>query len=119
MTLKQLCTRPHRKSVFVLIHAIVLTLFITMAVPAQAAGDRSIKTRVAPSYPEIAKRMRVFGKVKVEATVDPEGKVTAVKTIDGNHLLAMAAEDAVRRWKFEPGNATSTEEVDIDFPRLP
>jgi hypothetical protein len=31
----------------------------------------------------------------------------------------MAAEDAVRRWKFEPGNATSTEEVDIDFPRLP
>jgi TonB family protein len=90
-----------------------------MAVPAQAAGDRSIKTRVAPSYPEIAKRMRVFGKVKVEATVDPEGKVTAVKTIDGNHLLAMAAEDAVRRWKFEPGNATSTEEVDIDFPRLP
>jgi TonB family protein len=97
----------------------VLGLALLLAAPARAADERAVKWRVPPVYPEIAKRMRISGMVKVEVTVDAEGKVTAVKTLDGAHLLAVAAEDAVRKWKFEPGSTSTTEEVSIDFPRLP
>ena len=35
-----------------------------------AAEERAVKSRVAPVYPELAKRMKIMGVVKVEATVD-------------------------------------------------
>jgi TonB family protein len=33
---------------------------------------------VAPVYPEVAKRLRVTGVVKLEVTVNADGKVTGV-----------------------------------------
>ena len=86
-----------------------------MALPAHAGDERAVKTRVAPVYPEIAKRMRVEGEVKLEATVDAGGNVTDVKEISGNHILALAAEDAVRKWKFESGSGESTVIVAVNF----
>ena len=79
------------------------------------AEDRAVKSRVPPVYPELAKRMRISGAVKVEATVDADGKVTDVKTINGNRALATAAEDAVRKWKFAPGAGVSVVELEINF----
>jgi TonB family protein len=49
------------------------------------------------------------------ATVDADGRVTAVKTLSGNHMLSTAAEEAVRRWKFEPGPGTSSVNVSLNF----
>jgi len=86
-----------------------------MALPAHAGDERTVKSRVAPIYPEIAKRMRVEGEVKLEATVDAGGNVTDVKEISGNHILALAAEDAVRKWKFESGSGDSTVIVAVNF----
>jgi TonB family protein len=79
------------------------------------ASDRVVKSKVPPVYPEIAKRMKITGVVKVEATVDADGKVTDVKTLSGSHTLSPAAEEAVRKWKFAPAAATSTEDVDVNF----
>jgi len=110
----QLCAHELRKDSVKLMQASALALVVLLALPAHA-GDRSIKTRVAPNYPEIAKRMKISGVVKVEVTVDAEGKVTAVKTVAGNRMLSTAAEDAVRRWKFSPAASTTTENVDINF----
>ncbi len=61
--------------------------------------------------------MRITGMVKVEATVDAEGKVTAVKTLSGNRTLTTAAEEAVGKWKFAPGDGTSKVDVDLTFNR--
>ena len=80
-----------------------------------AAEERAVKSRVAPVYPEIAKRMKIMGVVKVEATVDADGKVTDAKAINGSHTLSPAAEDAVRKWKFVPGAGTETVNVEIKF----
>jgi TonB family protein len=66
-------------------------------------------------YPELAKRMRITGVVRVEATVDADGKVTAVKALSGSHVLSPAAEEAVSKWKYAPADAASTVEVDINF----
>ena len=47
--------------------------------------------------------MRIFGVVKIEATVDAAGKVTAVRTLGGSAVLSPAAGDAVGKWRFVPG----------------
>jgi TonB family protein len=86
-----------------------------MAIPARAADERGVKSRVAPVYPEIARRMRISGVVTVQATVDPDGKVTDAKAVSGNRALSPAAEDAVRKWRFVPADATSTVTVEITF----
>ncbi len=98
-----------------LIQTAALALVVAMALPASAADNRAVKSRVAPIYPEIAKRMRVAGEVRLEVTVDPEGKVTDVKKISGNTMLSAAAEEAVRKWRFDPGPETSTVEVSLNF----
>jgi len=90
-------------------------LAVAMVLPASAANDRAVKTKVPPVYPELAKRMKITGVVKVEATVDPDGKVTGVKVISGKSAIQNAAEDAVRKWKFVAGDATDTVNVDVNF----
>jgi len=98
-----------------LFQAGALALVLAIAMTARAAEDRAVKSRVAPVYPEIAKRMKITGAVKIEATVDPDGKVTDVKTLSGNRMLSPAAEDAVRKWKFVSAAAQSTVEVEVNF----
>jgi TonB family protein len=95
--------------------AIAIALAFLLVIGGRAAEERAIKSRVAPVYPEIAKRMRIAGVVKLEVTVDPDGKVTDVKALSGNSMLCPAAEDAVRKWKFAPGSATSVVDLDINF----
>jgi len=94
--------------------AAALGLAILLVLPARAE-ERAVKSRVAPVYPEIARRMKMAGAVRIEATVDPEGKVTDVKTLSGNRMLSPAAEDAVRKWRFVPEPAGSTVEVEVNF----
>lgn len=93
----------------------VLALILAMAMPVRAADERAVKSRVAPVYPEIAKRMRIAGAVKLEATVDPQGKVTEVKTLSGNHMLSVAAEEAVKQWRFAPASSESNVNVEVNF----
>jgi TonB family protein len=98
-----------------LLQAATLALLVAMALPSRAADDRAIKSRVAPVYPEIAKRLKIGGEVKLDATVDANGKVTDVKPVSGNRVLSQAAEDAVRQWRFEPGDGSATVTVVVNF----
>lgn len=98
-----------------LLPAAALALMVALALPARAADDRAVKTRVAPVYPEIAKRLRITGEVKLEVIVDAQGKVKDVKPISGNRMLETAAEDAVRQWRFESGTGDATEVVAVNF----
>jgi TonB family protein len=92
----------------------VFVLALALALCARAE-DRAVKSRVAPVYPEIAKRMKIVGVVRLEVTVDPEGKVVDVKPVSGNRSLSEAAEEAVRKWKFVPGPSLATVNVDLNF----
>jgi TonB family protein len=92
-----------------------LVLTLGLALPVRAGDDRAVKSRVAPVYPEIAKRMKISGEVKLEAVVDADGKVKEVRAVSGNHVLGEAAEDAVRKWKFEAGNGDATVVVAVNF----
>lgn len=80
------------------------------------AGDkREIKRRVAPLYPELAKRMGVSGVVKLELTVGPEGHVQEVKVISGHPLLREAAVASAKNWVFVEAPEKTTEDVEVNF----
>ncbi len=53
--------------------------------------------------------------MQIDVTVDPHGKVTDVKTLSGNPVLATAAADAVRKWKYAPSSTSTNETVVINF----
>jgi len=94
----------------------LFAIAIAASLPLHAVNsDRPVKQRVAPTYPELAKRMRICGVVKVAATVAPDGSVSATKTVSGNRMLSDAAEQAVHKWKFASASEESTVEVEINF----
>jgi protein TonB len=53
-------------------------------------------------YPEDAKQARVKGKVVMKAEIDKEGNVEALSVISGDPMLAPAALEAVKQWKYKP-----------------
>lgn len=61
-----------------------------------------------PDYPPLALRMRVQGSVRIEAIIGVDGRVYDVKPLSGNPLLIPAAEEAVRRWVYQPTTLNGT-----------
>jgi TonB family protein len=76
---------------------------------------RKAKTKVAPVYPDIARRMSITGTVKVLVVVARNGALTSTKVVGGHPLLVNAAMDAIKRWKFEPAPEESTGIVEFKF----
>ena len=78
-------------------------------------GKRKIKTRTSPAYPELARRMNVSGKVKIEVIITPDGHVRSTRVIGGHPLLVQACQDAVKEWKFLPAPEETTQIIEFDF----
>jgi TonB family protein len=57
---------------------------------------------VNPVYPADAVQARVQGVVVLECTIDPAGKVVAVRKLRGVPLLTEAAVAAVKQWEYTP-----------------
>jgi protein TonB len=68
----------------------------------EADAERAATSKVIPTYPLVARQLRVAGRVMVEAVVNEGGSVQRVKSLNGNPLLANSAIDAVKKWKFRP-----------------
>ncbi len=57
-----------------------------------------------PRYTEIARKVRVQGRVIVEAIIDETGRVVETKVVKSLPMgLDQAAVDAISQWRFEPG----------------
>jgi TonB family protein len=76
---------------------------------------RKVKSKVLPEYPVIAKQLHLQGKVKIEVTVAADGHVVSTKVMGGNPVLASAAIDAIKKWRFEPAPKETTELIESDF----
>jgi len=61
-----------------------------------------LKTKVNPIYPPDARDQHIQGVVVLGVKIDNEGNVYDVELISGHPLLAEAAIDAVRQWKYRP-----------------
>jgi TonB family protein len=76
---------------------------------------RKVKNRVAPVYPNLARQMSISGVVKIQVTVAPNGSVKTTKLVGGHPLLANAALDALKKWRFEAASEETTGIVEFKF----
>lgn len=78
-------------------------------------SKRKVKSKITPVYPELARRMNVTGKVKIEVVITPDGRVRSTRVIGGHPLLVQACQDAIKEWKFVPAPQETTQIVEFDF----
>jgi len=76
---------------------------------------RRAKTKVQPLYPELARRMNLVGTVKIEVVVAPNGAVKDARVVGGHPVLANAALEAAKKWRFEPAAGESSGIIDFKF----
>jgi protein TonB len=57
---------------------------------------------VQPSYPMLARQMKVQGAVVLQALIGVDGTIQDLKVLNGPAILATAAQEAVRQWRFKP-----------------
>jgi len=68
----------------------------------QGVSQGLVIKRVAPKYPQSALAAHIQGVVEIEATVTREGFVINPKVLSGDRVLAAAAIDAVKQWRYKP-----------------
>lgn len=78
-------------------------------------SKRKVKSKVSPVYPELARRMNVVGKVKIEVVISPDGHVKTTRVVGGHPLLVQACQDAVKEWKFAAASEETTQIVEFEF----
>jgi TonB family protein len=108
-----------RRFAAVLVATVVLVVAVRSSyVQAQAQSEeivRRAKSRVQPVYPDLAKRMNIAGTAKIEVVVAPSGVVKEAHIVGGHPVLASAALDAAKKWRFEPAATESSGVIDFKF----
>jgi periplasmic protein TonB len=64
--------------------------------------EAQLLNRVEPAYPRIAVVSGVQGQVRLHAIIARDGTIQSLNVISGHPLLASAALDAVRQWRYRP-----------------
>jgi TonB family protein len=106
----------HRVSSLIVLLTLSTGLFTAIGTAqAQEHVERKAIDKVAPVYPELAKRMHIAGVVKLEVVIRPNGNVKSTKVVGGNPVLIQSATDAVRKWKFEAASEETVGVVELSF----
>lgn len=85
---------------------------------ASAAEARQALRHADPQYPPLARQMRLYGDITLEISVAPGGEVTEVHVLSGHPILAVAAAEAVKHWRYAPSAEPTQIEVRVSF-KLP
>ena len=94
-----------------------------IAVP-ETVSRALLEHQVAPKYPDQALKMGVDGPVVLAASIDEDGAVHDLKLVSGYLVLAHAAVDAVKQWRYKPyrrnGTSVGIETlITVNFKRPP
>lgn len=97
--------------------SLLLALFGFCLFQASVAQEvtRKVIAKTAPSYPELAKRMHVTGKVRLEIVIATSGAVKSARMVGGNPVFEKNALDAVKQWKFEPAQTETKTVLVLEF----
>lgn len=58
--------------------------------------------QVKPAYPPLARQARIQGTVVLQAVIGKDGTIQNLKVVSGHPMLAPAALEAVKQWKYKP-----------------
>jgi TonB family protein len=96
----------------------VAVLSVGIVAGQQSTADdskRKIKTKMNPQYSDLARRMSLSGKVKIELVIAPDGHIKTARAVGGHPVLVQSCLDAVKEWKFEAGPEETTQIIEFDF----
>ena len=68
----------------------------------QGVSQGLLIKRVQPKYPQAALAAHTQGAVQIQASINKEGSVVNLKVLSGDLVLAHAALEAVRQWRYKP-----------------
>jgi TonB family protein len=106
--------RAGAAAVFLLL-AQLITQHSSAYAQAQDAPLRAVKNKILPEYPEVARHMKLTGKVRFEVAIAPDGSVLETHCVGGSPVLADALDKVLRKWKFAPGPARTKQVVEVEF----
>jgi periplasmic protein TonB len=58
--------------------------------------------KVQPNYPPLARQARIQGTVLLQAEISKDGTIENLRLINGHPMLAPAATEAVKQWRYKP-----------------
>ncbi len=58
--------------------------------------------KVQPNYPPLARQARIQGQVVLTAVISKTGQIEGLKLVQGHPMLAPAAIEAVKQWRYKP-----------------
>jgi TonB family protein len=67
-----------------------------------AEAETLLRNRIEPQYPPEALAAHRSGSVLLEVEVAADGSVSGIRTLNGDPVLAAAASEAVRNWRYQP-----------------
>lgn len=89
--------------------ALLLSAALLLGTAMAADSDgRHVKNRVTPVYPDLARRMNIVGTVRIQVVIAANGTVKSTRVLGGHPLLIQSADDAVKKWRYEPGPEATT-----------
>jgi periplasmic protein TonB len=89
-----------------------------IATPSRVRVSSGVSTgllirKVPPTYPPLARQARIQGVVILQAQISKEGNIQNLQLISGHPMLAPAAIEAVKQWKYKP-YLLNGEPVEVD-----
>jgi len=89
-------------------------------VQVSAETNQVLTRKVRPEYPLLARQMKVQGSVVLDAMIGTDGGIQDLHVVQGPTILADAAREAVRQWRFKPylrdGQAVETQaHITVNF----
>jgi len=69
--------------------------------------------KVNPTYPPLARQARIQGQVVLRAVISKDGSIEGLTLVSGHPMLAPAAIEAVKQWKYKP-YLLNGEPVEVD-----
>jgi len=69
--------------------------------------------KISPNYPPLARQARIQGQVLLRAQISRTGDIENLQLISGHPMLAPAAIEAVKQWKYKP-YILNGEPVEVD-----
>lgn len=68
----------------------------------QGVSEGLLLRRVLPTYPPLARQARIQGSVVLQAVISKAGTIENLHMVQGHPMLAPAAIEAVKQWKYKP-----------------
>jgi periplasmic protein TonB len=79
----------------------------------QGVSQGLLVKRIQPNYPPLARQARIQGTVVLHAVISKDGSIENLTLVSGHPMLAPAAIDAVKQWRYKP-YLLNGEPVEVD-----